>query len=301
MRRLLRAFWNVVTSPFRFIKWLVVSIARAVHGLLQKLGAFFTEEEEDTPLLDAFAKTVENPQGLLEHVDALRHHLLRAVVAVFVTSALSFTFVRYIMEFLARPLEGGLASLKAIEVTENVGTVMRVALLAGFALAFPYIVFEFFLFAAPGLKRRARLRGLFAIPVAVLFFLVGMIFAYYVLLPTALPFLFNFMDLTTEARTSSYFNFATGVLFWMGIFFEFPLAAYVLADIGLLKAQALIDQWRLAIVIIAVLAAAVTPTTDPITMALVMGPMVILYFLSIGLAFLAQRGRARLMEETDRR
>ena len=80
-------------------------------------------------------------------------------------------------------------------------------------------------------------------------------------------------------------------MFWIGVAFEFPLLIFVLARVGLIKAKLLSDQWRLAIVLIAILSAAITPTIDPINMSLVMGPMIGLYFLSIGLAHLAQRGR----------
>ena len=80
-------------------------------------------------------------------------------------------------------------------------------------------------------------------------------------------------------------------MFWIGVSFEFPLVIYVLASMNIIQARTLVRQWRLAIVIIAVMAAAITPTVDPINMSLVMGPLILLFLLSIGLAFLAQRGR----------
>jgi sec-independent protein translocase protein TatC len=78
-------------------------------------------------------------------------------------------------------------------------------------------------------------------------------------------------------------------MFWIGLFFEFPIVIFVLAAIGLIKAKTLLNQWRLAIVIISIIAAMITPTVDPLSMSLVMGPMIILYALSTGLAFIAQR------------
>jgi sec-independent protein translocase protein TatC len=124
-----------------------------------------------------------------------------------------------------------------------------------------------------------------------------MAFAFYVMLPTALPFLFNFMGLSTQPRPSSYYNFVTLIMFWIGVTFEFPLVIYVLANLGLIQAKSLASSWRLAIVIIAVLAAAITPTVDPVNMGLVMVPMIILYFISIGLAYIAQRGRSTKQKE----
>ncbi len=290
LRSIWRAFLRIITSPFRFLFWLFRGIFTWFKNLGNNIREFFAEEPEDEPLTDTFAKTIQNPSGLLEHLDALRKHLLRGVVVLVLTTALSFSFVRQIMEWLASPLEDGLQGLRAIEVTENVGTVMRVSLLSGFALAFPYIALELWLFIGPGVSRRSRLLGLFAIPVATIFFLAGMAFAYFNMLPVALEFLFNFMGLTTEARPASYFNFVTSIMFWIGLAFEFPLVIFILARLGFVKGRSLIKQWRLAIVLIAVISAAITPTIDPVNMALVMGPMILLFFLGVGLAFVARPG-----------
>ena len=108
------------------------------------------------------------------------------------------------------------------------------------------------------------------------------------------------MGFQTELRPQSYFNFITRLMFWIGISFEFPLLIYVLTAVGLIKPKILAQQWRLAIVIIAILAAAITPTVDPINMGLVMAPMSLLYFISIGLSFLAYRGRIRGKEDKQR-
>lgn len=288
MRNTFRLIWRVLTAPFRFIHWIVRGIARWFVGRVAAVEAFFSEDVEDAPVGEALSKAWEHPNELMVHVDALRKHLLRAVLVLGITTAFSFVFFQQILTFLAAPLEGGMESLVAIEVTEPVGTVMRVALLTGFALAFPYIALEAWLFIAPGLDRRARLYGLFAIPVATLFFFGGMIFAYFVMLPTAVPFLINFMGIQTIPRPSSYVRFVTAIMFWIGIAFEFPLVIFLLAKIGLISAQTLLSQWRLAIVIIAIASAFITPTVDPVNMSLVMGPMIVLYFLSIFLAWIAR-------------
>lgn len=287
MRNLLRRILRFITAPFRFIFWFFRSLYRGLANFFHQFFSFFTEEIDDEPLGEVLSKTVENPYGMLEHLDALRKHLFRAIGALALTTALSFTFVHQILEFLSRPLEGGLDSLVAIEVTEPIGTVMRVSLLTGFAVAFPYIAFELWMFIAPGVSRRARVGGLLAIPIATLFFLGGMAFAYFVMLPAALPFLLNFMGIATIPRPSSYITFTTSLMFWIGVAFEFPLVIFILASMKLVKAKALQDQWRLAVVIMAVAAALITPTVDPVNMSLVMGPMIILYLFSILLAKIA--------------
>jgi sec-independent protein translocase protein TatC len=127
----------------------------------------------------------------------------------------------------------------------------------------------------------------------VVFFVGGMAFAYFILMPPALKFLLNFMGVQVIPRPSSYIGFVTGILFWIGITFEFPLVIYILTLMGIAKPESLLKHWRIAVIVIAVLAAAITPTTDPVNMALVMGPMILLYFISIGLGYLALAGRRR--------
>lgn len=288
MRKFFLIIWKIITLPFRAIYWLFKRILRGIGKFFSDLRAFFTEEVEDAPLGDAFEKAIDHPQELLTHVNALRKHLFRAVLAVVITTAFSFTFFQDILEIVSAPLEGGIQSLVAIDVTEPISTVMRVALLAGVVLAFPYITFEIFLFIAPGLTRRSRIAGLFVIPVATLLFIGGMVFSYYILLPAAIPFLINFMGIQTIPRPSTYVKFVTTILFWIGVSFEYPLVIFFLAKIGIANWRTLLHQWRLAIVIISVAAALITPTVDPINMSLVMGPMIVLYFLGVLLARIAR-------------
>lgn len=298
MRKLLRALWNIITAPFRFIRWILRGITSSIRKASHSVSSFFKEEEQDdAPIGETLATTIENPSALLPHINALRKHLLRAVLAIIITTAVSFLYVRGILDYLATPMEGGVQALKAIDVTENVGTVMRVTLLSGFTLALPYIIFELWLFIAPALKVSARIKGLVAIPAGIILFIGGMAFAFFIMLPPGLTILFNFMGLKTQPRPASYYNFVTSLMFWIGVAFEFPMVIYLLANLGVVKARALAKQWRLAIVIIALIAAIITPTVDPVNMGLVMIPLTVLYFVSIGLAFIAEHNRATKQKE----
>jgi len=295
MRRVSNVIWLIVSAPFRFIFWVLKRIAQWIGNIFGGLRVLLLDEPDDTPMPDALAKAVQAPAEILDHINELRKNLFRGALFFMLTTALSFIFIEDLLDWISQPI-GGIDSLQAIEVTEPLGTVMRVALLAGFSAALPYITFEIWLFAAPGLRRRSRIFGLFAIPIAFVFFVGGMAFAYYVMMPTALPFLINFMGIKTVPRPSSYVRFVTGLMFWIGLIFEFPLAIFVLANMGLIQAKTLASQWRIAVVVIAIAAAAITPTIDPVSMGLVMGPMIFLYFLSIGLAYIAQ-GRRNRSEE----
>jgi sec-independent protein translocase protein TatC len=291
MRNFFRGLWRIVTFPFRIIYAILAFPFRAIS----RFRKFLNTEPEERPLTEVFVELTTNKdtrQMLWDQVEALRMHLLRAVLSLVLTVSISFLFTQKIIEFLAIPV-GGLDQLKAIEVTESISVFMKVALFSGIALAIPYIAFELWLFAAPGLRPRERKMGLAGIPLAGLFFLGGAAFTFFLMLPAALPFLNNFLGIKTELRPQSYFSFVTGLMFWLGVSFEFPLVIYVLSAIGLIKPQILAQQWRLAIVIIAIVAAAVTPTIDPINQGLVMAPMILLYFISIGLSYIAYAGRKR--------
>ncbi|MBM3152371.1 MAG: twin-arginine translocase subunit TatC [Chloroflexi bacterium] len=292
MRKFLHLVWRIVTFPFRAASWL---LALPLRGL-KRFRRFLTAEPGDRPLTDAFADTLKSPGSLLEHIQALRKHLFRMLVATALAIGLASVFTAQVIDFLSSPI-GGIATLKAIDVTESVSVFMRVALLGGIAIASPYLAFELWLFAAPGLRPRSRILGMVGIPLATLLLLCGMAFAFYIMLPVAMPFLLDFMGIETIPRPSSYINFVSGVMFWIGVAFEFPLVVFVLALMGLVEPRFLMQQWRIAVVVIAIISAAITPTVDPVNMALVMGPMALLYFLGIGLGYLASLGRRGRSDE----
>lgn len=289
----MRSLWRVMTAPFRLLWRILLAPVKGMRRAIRFLG----ERPQDRPVSDALADATARPGLLLDQLEVLRRHLLRSILCLAVMIAVSFTFTEKIVAFLAVPV-GGLEVLQAIDITETVGVFMRVSMLAGFTLATPYIAFELWLFVAPALYPRTRILGLLSIPLVTALFVAGMAFAYFVLLPPALEFLLNFLGIAIVPRPSSYVGFVTGILFWVGVSFQFPLIVYVLTAMRLVRPQALLRHWRIAVVLIAVLAAAITPTVDPVNMALVMAPMVLLYFIGVGLSYLAAaRRRGRRAEQ----
>jgi sec-independent protein translocase protein TatC len=292
-------FFDRIFFPFRFVYNILAFPFRKVRQFYK----FLNTEPEEHPLGEVFVELTQNAdtrQMMWDQVEALRMHLLRAVLSVMLMVGVSFFFTQRIIEYLSEPI-GGIASLTAIEVTESIGVFMRVALFSGIALAIPYIAFEMWWFAAPGLRPSERKMSLAGIPLASIFFLGGAAFTFYLMLPAALPFLEKFMGIKTELRPESYFSFILGLMFWVGLAFEFPLVIYVLSAVGLIQPKVLVEQWRLAIVIIAIIAAAVTPTIDPINQGMVMAPMILLYFVSIGLSQIASAGRKRNQVEAQKK
>jgi sec-independent protein translocase protein TatC len=235
-------------------------------------------------------------QGLLPHLEELRRRLTIVIIALAISAAVAFLLAPRLLEFLAVPI-GGLSELQAIELTEPIGVYVRVSLLAGAILAMPIIVYEVMAFVVPGLMPNEK-QGLFvALPFIFLSFLAGAAFAYYVMLPVAVPFLATFGGIQGNFRVSSYISFTTRIILWVGVAFEMPLIIAVLARLGIVTPQALRKGWRIAVVAIAILASVITPTIDPVNMLIVMLPLLALYVLSIVLATWMYRKRAASSEE----
>ncbi len=232
---------------------------------------------------------LETSMPLLQHLDELRRRLFKAFAALMVTTALSFVFVKQLIDYLATPI-GGTQKLVSIEITENIAIFMKVSMLGGFILGMPFIIYQIMAFILPGLKGSERKWLLILVPFATVLFAAGVAFTWFVMLPSAVPFLTNFLGITTQVRPENYFDFITRLMFWIGICFEMPLMIMFLAKLKFVTAKQLANGWRYAVVIMAIVAAAVTPTVDPVNMGLVMAPLMGLYVISILLAAIVSRG-----------
>ena len=231
---------------------------------------------------------LETSMPLLRHLDELRQRIFKAFFGVILTTAVSFVFAKQLIDFLASPI-GGSQALVSIEVTENIAIYMRVALLSGLVLGMPIIIYQTLSFIFPGLKWQERKWLLLGVPAASLLFVGGVAFSWFVMLPAAVPFLVNFIGITTHVRPANYFTFITTVMFWIGVSFEMPLITALLAKLKFVTARQLLNGWRYAFVGIAVVAALITPTVDPVNMGLVMAPLCVLYLVSVLLAALVGR------------
>ncbi len=309
-----RLLWAILTWPFRFV-W---------NGA-DKLRRFLTEDPEEVSLTDTLGDSLDSRQSFFEllsafgeHLDALRVHLVRSAIVFALAAGIVGWQASNLMALLGLPLSGqtlefaaalwtsprwetiqpfltsgfeAVGHLQMREPTEGLATFMRVILLGAAVFAIPWAGLEVYLFVAPGLMARTRRSLLAGIPIAGILFTAGVSFAYLVMLPVAIPFLRDSFVFGNAWTPSSYFTLITNVMFWVGVSFEMPLVVYVLATFGIVTASMLARGWRFATLGIAVLAALITPTTDPVNMALVMLPMGLLYVISIGGAWVAARGR----------
>ncbi len=247
---------------------------------------------------EAAKEIPQSEMTLLGHLGELRRRLVWVGAGLLVGTVISLVFAEALLNFLTRPYGDQLQTLRP---TEGVETYFKIALLSGAILSMPIILLQVWKFISPGLLPQERRYIYVFLPSAMLLFLLGITFAWYVLLPAAITFLDGFLNTVfiTEWTSQEYIGFITTFLFWIGVSFEMPVIVYFIARVGIVSADTLRQQWRTAIVIIAILAAAVTPTVDPVTMMLTMAPLIVLYVLSLGLARIGQRQFERAMALED--
>jgi sec-independent protein translocase protein TatC len=235
----------------------------------------------------------DKQMSLMEHLKELRYRLIWIVGSLLAATLLSMAFVVPILEFITAPLSELGRTPQALGPTDSIGIFFKVSFTMGTAFALPIIIYHIIAFMAPGLYPHERRAILLTLPAVFVLFLIGASFAYFMLLPAAVGFLQDFLGtvISQDWSIDRYIGFVTRLVFWIGVAFELPLVIAVLARMGLVSGPRLLGLWRYAIIIIAMAAAAITPTVDPVNMTLVMGPLFVLYALSVGLAYLLYRPR----------
>ena len=258
---------------------------------------------EDTPKNEV--EGLQHAQmSFLEHLGELRQRLIYSIVAVFVAFGACWFFVEELFVFLQQPLieaaeatgHEASANLHYADVTEEFFTMLKTAALAAVFAASPAIFYNIWKFVAPGLYPKEKRAVLPFIFFGTLCFFAGAAFCYYIVIPLGYAFLFDFSDVSQPVlMINEYFGTTTKLLLAFGIVFQLPVATYFLSAVGVLTHHTLIKQWRIAIVAAFIIAAMLTPP-DVITQALLAGPMILLYGISIFIAYLQTRRRARAEE-----
>ena len=253
--------------------------------------------------------TASAEMPFLDHLEELRWHLLKAIGGIAVAMVLCFVFADWIIDhillaqthkewFMYRVMH-----IPAVDVVlQNrsitgqffayYGTVFAGALVAGS----PVIVYQIWKFIEPALYPNERRGVRFGALFASFFFALGIAFGYLVLSPLSLQFFATFQissSILNEFDISRYFSQLITLTFGAGLLFELPVVVYVLAKLGLVTGELLQKSWRYAIVVILILAAVITPGTDPLSLIVMSLPLVLLYQFSITMTRVVERGKRK--------
>ena len=244
-------------------------------------------------LLDEVTPRVQPPieprLTLAEHLEELRRRLGVSLAALLVAVGISATQVERLIAWLRRPAEDLLPAFAFFSPTEPLIAYVKVACLSGVILAMPAILSQVWGFVRTGLTPKERSSGLAFVWCGSFLFAAGVAFAYVVLLPASLRFLLGIGRGTLEPVLSidTYLSFVTSLAFWCGVLFELPALVFLLAKVGVVTPSWLRQSRPYAILAIVIIAALVTPTTDPVSLLFMAAPMALLYEVSIGLARVA--------------
>ena len=239
--------------------------------------------------------------SFFEHLSELRKRLVYSLIAVLLGTLVAFSISERAFAFIARPM---LQALRAAHMEDKlvytsptgvINLLITLSLYMGLAIALPFVLYQIWLFIAPGLYRHERGGVLGFVLSSMGLFIAGVAFGYYILLPYILRFLIGFQGpFKPLISINEYFDLVLMVLLGLGVIFELPILIFFLTLFGLVTPRFLWKNFRYAMLIITIVAAIVTPTPDALTMLIFMSPMVMLYFAGIGVSYMVvRRKRAR--------
>jgi sec-independent protein translocase protein TatC len=254
--------------------------------------------------------------SFLDHLEELRWRIVKAVIGVVLGTIICWVFIDWIMDqVLLKPITNLNANIKAnpgsgmqpinLQNLKPFGQLflyMQVAIIGGIIVSIPNILYQLWAFIAPGLMPRERKYVKSIVFFSSFCFLAGIAFAYFVMMPSALTFFAGFgsTQIQNNIAISEYMSFIISVMLAAGVVFELPMVSWFLSLLGILTPAFMRHYRRHAIVVIFILAAILTPGTDPVSQVLLAAPLFVLYELSIGISALAWRGKRKREAEREK-
>ena len=233
-----------------------------------------------------------NSMHFLDHLEELRWRLDKSLGSVLLGAVITFFFIDQLIAFLIRPTQD-LASPMDLQVLKVQGMFMikwGIAMIGGIVLSIPVLTYQLWKFIAPGLYLNEKKYAAPLIIFTYISFLIGLIFAYTVIIPFSLDFFTSvgMSGIQNNFSINYYFNFITWLMIGSGFIFELPVLVFILSIIGLLTPAFMSHYRRHASVVILVLSAFITPP-DPVSLVLMAIPLMLLYEFSIGVSWLVNR------------
>ena len=240
------------------------------------------------------ADKTEHQVELFDHLGELRTRLIRIFVYAVVGTAIAWFFYDFLFAVLTAPMDTALKNSKFLLTSFPEAFMMRltISLIAGLVLTIPLISIELWGFIAPALSREERKPLWWIIPLSVILFLSGVSLCYYIL-PTAFSWFVSYIPPNAELRPSAQGSllFTVKMMLAFGLMFELPVVLMLLASVGIINSKFLKSNWRVALIVVSLIAAVVTPSGDAFSMLMMAVPVTLLYFASIGLVRVIERKR----------
>ena len=250
------------------------------------------------PEIAAELPPTDSPQNalpamsFLEHLEELRHRLIYSIIAVVVGFFACWRYAENIFSLMERPImealrRNGLSEkLVYLSPTEPFNLYLKIGVMAGIFVAAPFILYQVWMFISPGLYRAEKRYVLPFMVSTIGLFMAGGYFGYRLVYPAALDFLIGYgKQFQPMITIGEYTDLFLTVILGLGVVFELPILVFFLALMGVVSAGWMWRNVRYSILVIFIIAAIITPTTDILNMCVFAAPMVVLYLLSIGIAW----------------
>ncbi len=247
----------------------------------------------------AVSERVELPgMSLMEHLEELRKRIIQSAIGLAAGMAIAGVFYRQLVGFLQEPLTKIGKKLVMTHPMDAINLDLQVALLAGAILASPFILYQVWLFIAPGLYQRERRFVVPFMAATIALFLTGAAFGYFFVLPGAMEILIVKFghDFTPMITIEEYTGFFLSIILGLGISFEMPILIFFLAMFGIVSPKFLLKNIRYAILAVFLVAAFICPSPDPWTMCLYALPLLGLYLIGIFVAWWVHPSRRKKKE-----
>lgn len=248
---------------------------------------------------------MEEPGGAMsffEHLVELRKRLIQSLIGIGIGMVVGLAVSKPGLNYVTLPMREALKDnnlTPSLYFTHPAGYVMlyiNFGIYAGIGLAMPWVLYQIWLFVAPGLYKHERKAVASFIGSSMVLFLCGVAFGYFIMLPQVLKFVVEFSNtgsIKPWIDINEYFSLILTVLLGLGIIFELPVVVFILSLFGIVTPKFMLKNFRYAMLLITVLAAIVTPTPDATTMLIFMSPMIALYFLGVLVSYMVVRKKAK--------
>ncbi len=220
----------------------------------------------------------------LEHLEELRWRIIYSLIGLVVGTIICWVFIDFLVDVvLLKPARDSGASLQNLKPFGQLFLYFEIAVIGGVILSIPNIFYQFWKFISPALRKKEKKYLTSVVIFSSVCFLTGIVFAYYGMLPLTLKFATQFgtSAIKNEFAIDEYFNIIISVMLAAGVVFELPMISFFLTKLGILTPMFMIKYRKHAIVIIMILAAVLTPGTDPVSQIVLAIPLVLLYEISI--------------------
>ena len=232
--------------------------------------------------------------SFLDHIEELRWRIIYSLIGIVVFTIIAWVFINPLVEVvLLKPARDAHASLQNLRPFGQLFLYFQVAIIVGIVASVPNLFYQLWKFIAPALKRNERKYILRIVIFSTFCFLAGIAFAYFVMLPMAMKFAAQFgtVEIKNEFAIDEYMSIIISVMLAAGVVFELPMVSFFLSKLGILTPKFMRKYRRHAIVIILVLAAILTPGTDPVSQVILAVPLVLLYEISIFISRISYKKR----------